>query len=490
MKRIYLWLRELSLTQQLMTIVLLVVSVFAVFMFTFLSPQIDAFTEGEMYRMLHNSHKTTSYYVEKYHVSLPQEKEDDSGILQLMYNPYTDHFLFSKESELPIDLRNEIRMHTLESYTGTNDYIYTSHFSNSKSNVHSGILYCMSRLDGGNYLVSLMPSEYEMNFRTELVNNIVNMNILIAGILFFLLTLWVASLIHPLNQIRAYIYKIKNDEPAELTINRRDEIGEVADALRVMDQQLQKQNREKQEMIQNISHDLKTPIATIKSYGESIKDGIYPYGTLEKSIDVIIEHADRLEKKVRSLIALNKMGYLLDECEEGDHLLMNDVIDKVLLSLKVIRPEITFETDLEKDIYFHGDEDPWRIVVENLVDNALRYAKSTIKISLHRNELIVSNDGSSISEERLEKLFKPYEKGTNGQFGLGLSIVYKVVTTYGYKVEAENLQDGVAFVIYRELSKKELREIHKEKKKENRKILTSKKRKEKKDVDDQTIDEA
>ena len=48
-------------------------------------------------------------------------------------------------------------------------------------------------------------------------------------------------------------------------------------------------------MIHNISHDLKTPIATIKSYGESIKDGIYPYDTLEKSVDVIIENADRLE---------------------------------------------------------------------------------------------------------------------------------------------------------------------------------------------------
>ena len=54
-----------------------------------------------------------------------------------------------------------------------------------------------------------------------------------------------------------------------------------ADALVTMKDELTRQEKAKEEMIHNISHDLKTPIATIKSYSESIKDGIYPYGTLE-----------------------------------------------------------------------------------------------------------------------------------------------------------------------------------------------------------------
>lgn len=102
-----------------------------------------------------------------------------------------------------------------------------------------------------------------------------------------------------------------------------------------MKEELDKQEKIKEEMIQNISHDLKTPIATIKSYGESIKDGIYPYETLEKSVDVIIEHADRLEKKVYSLIMLNKLGYLTDDGMAGDTLDMSAVINKAILSLKV-----------------------------------------------------------------------------------------------------------------------------------------------------------
>ena len=207
-------------------------------------------------------------------------------------------------------------------------------------------------------------------------------------------------------------------------------------------------------MIQNISHDLKTPIATIKSYGESIKDGIYPYETLEKSVDVIIEHANRLENKVQSLIILNKMGYLADSIDEGDNLLMNDVVDKVLLSLKVIRPEIEFVTELDEDVYFHGEEEPWRIVIENLVDNAIRYAKSYVKVVLKDKEIQVENDGSKIDFDRIDSIFRPYEKGDDGKFGLGLSIVYKVVNTYGYKVRAENLSDGVRFRIWKENTKK------------------------------------
>ena len=51
-------------------------------------------------------------------------------------------------------------------------------------------------------------------------------------------------------------------------------------------------------------------------------------------------------------------------------------------------------------------------------------------------------------KDRLSTLFHRYEKGTDGQFGLGLSIVHRVVTTYGYRVAAENLTEGVCFRIW------------------------------------------
>ena len=158
---------------------------------------------------------------------------------------------------------------------------------------------------------------------------------------------------------------------------------------------------------------------------------------------------------MHSLIVLNKMGYLLDDCEEGETLNMARIIEMALLSLKVIRPEIEFIRDIDESVMFHGEEEPWRIVVENLIDNALRYAKTFIRIVLKDGELRVINDGAKIDEDVQEKLFHPYEKGSNGQFGLGLSIVYRVATTYGYRVSAENLPEGVCFSVRRESGRKD-----------------------------------
>ena len=149
------------------------------------------------------------------------------------------------------------------------------------------------------------------------------------------------------------------------------------------------------------------------------------------------------------------MGYLLDDCEEGETLPVADVIDRTILSLKVIRPEISFIRELDENVKFHGEEEPWRIVVENLIDNALRYAKTFIRITLKDGELRVINDGPKIDEEVAAKMFRPYEKGSDGQFGLGLSIVYRVATTYGYKASAENLTEGVCFRIARDSSRRE-----------------------------------
>ena len=108
-----------------------------------------------------------------------------------------------------------------------------------------------------------------------------------------------------------------------------------------------------------------------------------------------------------------------------------------------------------EEITFEGLEESWRVVVENILENAQRYAQSVITIHLNEQEgLTIANDGPSMDESRIETLFKPFEKGEGGRFGLGLSIVAKVVRANHYEVRGENTADGVIFRIYRNQPKK------------------------------------
>ncbi len=430
MKRLRIWLSGLSLIQQFISVGFFVILFFLLFSFTLLSRNVDNFINRQMFIYLESSQNEYFMYSDTYSEAV------DKNVSHYIYDRSSGVFL----GNVPEDVVSLMNGLDLQKVAETS---YGIAGKGKTSRIYALHPYEKSSL----LLVSLISESYRRSFKAMLSEGVIDVTLLVVLLLFSFMIIWVFTLIRPLNQIKHYIDKIRNGEKnPELRVQRADEIGEVAEALVDMQQELQQQKQIRDEMIQNISHDLKTPIATIKSYSESIKDGIYPYGTLEKSVDVISEHADRLEKKVYSLITFNKLGYLDDSAPEGNTVPMVQVIHKAIVACKVLRTDIEIETDL-KDVCFHGEEDPWRIVVENLLDNALRYAKSVIRIKLRKGRLEVYNDGEQLDQEYLQKMFTPYEKGTKGNFGLGLSIVKRVCDTYGYSVTGGNTADGVLFRI-------------------------------------------
>lgn len=307
--------------------------------------------------------------------------------------------------------------------------------------------YQIQQSDSTTYLISLMYSNYSKGLTSSLRVQIIYIFYIALAIVGLIIFIWVASLIKPLRLIRNYIDDIKEEKQGTLSINRNDEIGIVSRSLVDMKEQLDKQNKIKEEMIHNISHDLKTPIALIQTYGQSIKDDIYPYGDKNSSLDVIIENAERLESKVRSLLYLNRLDYIKDNVNKGT-VAMKPLIVHLTDQLISMHPAIKVELHLE-DTIFIGDEEHWRICIENIMDNAYRYVKSKICLTLKTNYLEIYNDGEPLEEENVEQLFKAYQKGTKGQFGLGLAIVDKTVALYGYTVTATNVENGVSFTIRR-----------------------------------------
>ena len=142
---------------------------------------------------------------------------------------------------------------------------------------------------------------------------------------------------------------------------------------------------------------------------------------------------------------MNRLDFISGENSDSE-VDMHELIEHIVIQLQGMHPEIEIETDLAF-VSFKGDEECWRICVENIVDNAYRYVDKKIKIILKNDYLEIYNDGEPIDNDNIEALFQPYEKGTKGQFGLGLSIVHKTCTMYGYNVAAVNQETGVSFII-------------------------------------------
>lgn len=307
------------------------------------------------------------------------------------------------------------------------------------------VYYQIVKADDSNYIISLVYSDYSKTLINNLKDQVIDIFYIAFLIIGLALFVWVSSLIKPLKLIKNYIDDIKNDKESELHIQREDEIGVLSSSLIEMKEEIDRQNEIKEEMIHNISHDLKTPIALIQTYAQSIKDDIYPYGDKDSSVDVILENTDRLEKKVKSLLYLNRLDYISGQI--GDETCsMKELIEHIVFQLTAMHPQIEIITDLQ-DSSFKGKDDYWRICIENIIENAARYVHHEIKIILKDQYLEIFNDGEPIDDSNPKSLFQPYEIGHKGQFGLGLSIVYKTVTMYGYKVEAVNRVDGVSFII-------------------------------------------
>lgn len=459
MRKINQYIRQLSLTQQLFALIFFFVSFFAVFFFVYIYGNVDKVVTDQIYESLNLTQRSIL-------ASQDEDIQDYEGLPNTTTKTPSPSNIVSyvvkvdgkNASLIKISYGENVDVNS-EEWQQIRGDIFALSDGNTGTNTIKGIkkdalnsqdsYYMLTKIGEKQLLLTKTYSENMDSFRDALVKSVIYLTVLVVGFFFIIMILWVTTLIHPLNQIRNYIERVKNGKSAELKVSRRDEIGELADAIVSMREELLRQEKTKEEMIHNISHDLKTPIATIKSYSESIKDGIYPYDTLEKSVDVIIENADRLEKKVHSLLYMNRVEYLISQDSEGALTNMQDVIEKVLKQLMIQRSDIEYITDLH-EVYFEGLEEPWRVCVENIVENALRYAKSNITIKLNEEDgLQISNDGDCMDEERIRCLFKPFEKGREGKFGLGLSIVFKVVNANHYEVSGENMSDGVIFRIYK-----------------------------------------
>ncbi|MCR3906108.1 MAG: HAMP domain-containing histidine kinase [Tenericutes bacterium] len=302
--------------------------------------------------------------------------------------------------------------------------------------------YRMSRRSSNSMTIVFTSEDYLQSFGNSfsLLMRISFIALVLLGNLIILM--WSRITVDRVRRIQSEVALLsKNNYQVPIDIDGNDEISELARTIERMRQEIQHSEKTKQEMLQNISHDFKTPIAVIQSYAEAISDGISEIS----EADVIVRQADILNQKVKQLLELNKLEYLKDQNEFED-VVLKDIIINIVNNQKYRSNQIEFKLDLDDSTYF-GVKENFYTAFNNIIDNAMRYAQTEIVIILQNKKLTFYNDGEPISERFINQIFKPYEKGQKGQFGLGMSIVQKTCAYFNLQLKVENVDKGVMITI-------------------------------------------
>lgn len=222
-----------------------------------------------------------------------------------------------------------------------------------------------------------------------------------------------------------------------------DELKKLNHSLENMRESFMKNEEYKNELYQNISHDFKTPLSIIKSYTEAREDNMCTY---EEYMKVIKEQSIDLERRVRSLLYLNKLDYLSNYNREIKEVDISKLVKEEIKKFKYLNREISikYSTDNSK---IYGNYELLEGVFDNILTNSYRYANKIISITIKNGKITIYNDGEHIKEDIIDYMFTPFRKGIKGDFGLGLSIVKKSLKLINYNIYAVNEKAGVSFII-------------------------------------------
>ncbi len=284
--------------------------------------------------------------------------------------------------------------------------------------------------------------------------------------------------IKPLVKLKEAVEEIGTgnlDTPVEIDESRNDEIGELCHSVNDMREKLSdsvklkaQYEAENRELISNISHDLKTPITTIKGYVEGLMDGVAD--TPEKRdryLQMIYNKANELDTLINELslytnITNNTIPYEFHRVSVKDY--FGDCMEEIRTDLISHNMTLTYKNYCRDDIIVVVDPDQLKRVINNIISNAIKYSDKEnghIEIYIHETDdmikVSINDDGKGIDKDSLPHIFDRTYRADNarqsrGGSGLGLAICKKIVEEHGGEIWATS-QVGLGTTIYFTLRK-------------------------------------
>lgn len=383
--------------------------------------------------------------------------EESGHIIQESYFTEEENWKYKRIEDIDLGIEiniEELKMSKAIEWKTTNNFIY-----------------CKPMFDGNSFIgaiIILTP----LNDIKNSINNIyciIWLSVIIAVLLSSIILYYVSKkiIIKPLETINNAAKKIaQGDIDNKVNVVYNDEIGELAESFNTMATALEEAEKNRREFISNVSHELRSPITSIKGFISAILDGVIPKDKENYYLIIVNDEIQRLTRLITDLLDLSAMqaGKLSFNFSKID---INNIIKTTVIKMqhKIHEKNIKVKVVLEGDIlHVRADNDRIIQVVTNLLDNAVKYSSKNgeIKVSTKTkgDKVLVTiyNNGASFSEQDIkyiwERFYKADKSRTNKtSTGLGLSIVRNIILQHGENIWAENSSNGVGVEFCFTLSK-------------------------------------
>ena len=290
------------------------------------------------------------------------------------------------------------------------------------------------------------------------------------------LTWWMQKgLFTPINQLNTAMQNIaEGNLEYMLTTQEKGEIGELYRNYEDMRLRLKESTDEKfeheqknRELVSNISHDLKTPITSIKGYVEGIMDGVADTPEkMNKYIRTIYDKANDMDRLINELttysgIDTNRIPYTFRRINVADY--FGDCVEEVGLDLESKHIELNYDALVEPSTQIIADPEQLKRVINNIISNSVKYMdkeKGVIDIrildELDSIRVEIEDNGMGIAAKDLPNIFERFYRtdasrnSSKGGSGIGLSIVKKIIEDHGgyiWATSKENEGTCMHFVI-------------------------------------------
>lgn len=391
------------------------------------------------------------------------EVERISEVLQVTFQIVNPSGTIIIDSRYPVSVENPSMIDGFDTTVMTGSYYATGNFFGQFTEPQLSVAVPVLT---GYQMHGYVILHYSLSSLNEEVNNLVNIDYLLLVVL-FLLSLIILIFFTEIVYIPLRKITVATEEYAagnlhyELSVESGDEMGYLAASLTYMASEMAKSEDNQKRLVANVSHDFRSPLTSMKGYLEAMEDGTIPPEQHEKYIGVVLNETNRLIKLTNSLLTLNNLnteGMILERRDFD----MNGVIRSAVSTFegKCREKKISVNLSLTgEEMFVNGDKVRIGQVVNNLLDNAVKFSHKDSEITIETTEkgeklfVSVKDQGIGIPSESVGHVFDRFyksdlsrgkdKKGT----GLGLSITKEIIRAHGENINVISTEGvGTEFI--------------------------------------------